>query len=394
VKSTYDVIIIGAGAAGLMCAAEARRRQRRVLIIEKANKPGRKILMSGGGKCNFTNLHICPEAFISNNPHFAKSALSRYTQLDFIEQVKQHRIPYHEKKLGQLFCDRSSKDILNMLLKQIGDSKIQLNSTVLGIKQEQSATARFQVSTNNGTFDCQSLVIATGGLSIPSMGTTPLAYQTAEQFGLRIQPLRAALVPFTLYPHDKKRLESLRGVSASCTVSNHSAAFCDDMLFTHRGISGPAMLQLSSYWSPGETLQVHFAPEHDIYSTLIQAQTTSPNTKIKSVLKSVLAKSIIESILDEKTINQAVGNTSKSTLESINNQLINWTITPCGTEGYRTAEVTLGGIDTNELSQRTMQAIKQPGLYFIGEAVDVTGWLGGYNFQWAWSSGWAAGQDA
>ena len=389
----YDVIIIGAGAAGLMCAAEAQKRHRTTLIIEKANKPGRKILMSGGGKCNFTNLHIRPEAFISGNPHFVKSPLSRYTQWDFIEQVKKHKIPYHEKKLGQLFCDRSSKDIVTMLLNETKRVDMLYNTNISHIKHHTATQNRFTVHASNKTYHCHSLVIATGGLSIPSMGTTPFAYNIAEQFNITVTPLRAALVPFTLHPQDKEKTSAISGTSAECRVSCSKMHFHEDMLFTHRGLSGPAMLQISSYWIPGQPLSIDLSPNTEISTILQNAKQTSPNSKIKSVLKTLLAKSIVESFFSIELLNQNVANASTNTFNQIHQTLKKWQVVPSGTEGYRTAEVTLGGIDTSELSQRSMEAKKTPGLFFIGEAVDVTGWLGGYNFQWAWSSGWAAGQE-
>ena len=387
-----DVLIIGASAAGLMCAIEAGKRGRKVIVLDHANKPGKKILMSGGGRCNFTNTEISASNFISHNPHFCKSALSRYTQWDFIAMVNDYRIPYHERDLGKLFCDDSAKDILNMLLAECAKVKvdIQLNCDIKNI--EKNATSKFAINTSLGPFQATSLVIASGGLSIPKMCASPLGYKVAEQFGHHIWPTTAGLVPFTLQPHDKERLSELPGIAVESNVSNERIQFEENILFTHRGLSGPAILQISSYWKAGETININLLPDHNVVDVIKTRQTTQPNIKLKTLLAEVLPKRLIPAVLDQETVDKPLQELSQVRIEAIAKQLQHWQIKPNGTEGYRTAEVTLGGIDCNELSSRTMESSKVSGLYFIGEVVDVTGWLGGYNFQWAWSSGWCAGQ--
>lgn len=387
----YDAIIIGAGAAGMMCAIEAGKRYSHVLLLEKSNKPGRKILMSGGGRCNFTNLDIRPECFISQNKHFAKSALSRYTQWDFIEMVKRHKIPYHEKTLGQLFCDNKASDIVDMLLAEIArlPVSIQLEAHVTDIQKTEFG---FTLKSNDKMLKTKSLVIATGGLSIPSMGSSPFAYQTAEHFGLNVLPTRAGLVPFTLHVHDKEKLSPLSGVSVESEVSVNTIRFKEGMLFTHRGLSGPAILQISSYWKPGEALTVNMLPTMNLLNFLKEKQQASPKQLLKTVLSQWFAQRLLDIWFNEETLNKRLADCSHVLFAEISAQLQSWHIKPNATEGYRTAEVTLGGVDTHALSSKTLEAQTVPGLYFIGEAVDVTGWLGGYNFQWAWSSGWAAGQ--
>ena len=387
-----DVLIIGASAAGLMCAIEAGKRGRKVIVLDHANKPGKKILMSGGGRCNFTNTEISASNFISHNPHFCKSALSRYSQWDFIAMVNDYRIPYHERDLGKLFCDDSAKDILNMLLAECAKVKvdIQLNCDIKNI--EKNATSKFDINTSLGPFQATSLVIASGGLSIPKMCASPLGYKVAEQFGHHIWPTTAGLVPFTLQPHDKERLSELPGIAVESNVSNERIQFEENILFTHRGLSGPAILQISSYWKAGETININLLPDHNVVDVIKTRQTTQPNIKLKTLLAEVLPKRLIPAVLDQETVDKPLQELSQVRIEAIAKQLQHWQIKPNGTEGYRTAEVTLGGIDCNELSSRTMESSKVSGLYFIGELVDVTGWLGGYNFQWAWSSGWCAGQ--
>ena len=387
-----DVLIIGASAAGLMCAIEAGKRGRKVIVLDHANKPGKKILMSGGGRCNFTNTEISANNFISHNPHFCKSALSRYTQWDFIAMVNDYRIPYHERDLGKLFCDDSAKDILNILLAECAKVKvdIQLNCDIKNI--EKNATSKFAINTSLGPFQATSLVIASGGLSIPKMCASPLGYKVAEQFGHHIWPTTAGLVPFTLQPHDKERLSELPGIAVESNVSNERIQFEENILFTHRGLSGPAILQISSYWKAGETININLLPDHNVVDVIKTRQTTQPNIKLKTLLAEVLPKRLIPAVLDQETVDKPLQELSQVRIEAIAKQLQHWQIKPNGTEGYRTAEVTLGGIDCNELSSRTMESSKVSGLYFIGEVVDVTGWLGGYNFQWAWSSGWCAGQ--
>lgn len=386
-----DVIIIGAGAAGLMCAIEAGKRHRKVIVLDHANKSGKKILMSGGGRCNFTNIHLTHENFISHNPHFCKSALHRYTASHFIELVKQHHIPFHEKAHGQLFCDNKSSDILNMLLSECDKTKVQilLNTSISEcIKKEEGG---FTLQTNRGFFESESLVIASGGLSIPTMGASPFGYKVAEQFGLSVWPTRAGLVPLTLHIEDKEKLAELSGVSVDCWVSHHREKFRENILFTHRGLSGPAILQISSYWQPGEEIKLDFLPDMNVLDKLKSAQKNKPEQHLKTFLGEYLPKRLIEILLGN-LIDKPLKTFSQATLLMITECLNHYVIKPNGTEGYRTAEVTLGGVDCNAISSKTMEANDIPGLYFIGEVLDVTGWLGGFNFQWAWSSGWAAGQ--
>lgn len=389
-----EVIIIGAGAAGLMCAIEAGKRGRKVLVLDHANKAGKKILMSGGGRCNFTNYYIEPAKYFSHNPHFFKSALSRYTQWDFIELVKKHKIPFHEKTLGQLFCDNKSKDIVDMLLKETEQhgTAIHLNISIQQIQR--TGDQRFKIVTNKGTYHCHSLVIASGGLSIPTMGASPFAYKVAEQFGIKVWPTRAGLVPFTLDIVDKEKASSLSGIGVDSLVSNEQTQFREDLLFTHRGLSGPAILQLSSYWQPGEAIHINLLPEQELLLTLKKARTEMAQKQLNSVLALYLPKRVIEVFIPQDLAERKMSEIANRDLESIAHQLQCWAVKPSGTEGYRTAEVTIGGIDCNAISSKTMEVNEIPGLYFIGEALDVTGWLGGYNFQWAWSSGWAAGQVA
>jgi len=387
-----QVIIIGAGAAGLMCAIEAGKRGRRVTVLEKANKPGKKILMSGGGRCNFTNLHINPGAYISHNPHFCKSALSRYTQWDFIQLVQQYRIPHYEKTLGQLFCENKSHEILDMVLKECEKAGVQifLNADTANI--EKLNDGRFKVTGSQGEFVSESLVIASGGLSVPTMGAGPFGYKVAEKFNIPVWPTRAGLVPFTLDIPEKERLSVLSGVSADCLIRNDRIQFRENILFTHRGLSGPAVLQMSSYWMPGETVTVNLLPEVNVYELLKSEKQSAPNKLIKSILSELLPKRLTEIFVSPDMAERKVTEVSDVWLQKISECFHSWTVKPSGTEGYRTAEVTLGGVDCNAISSKTMEASTVPGLYFIGEVLDVTGWLGGYNFQWAWSSGWAAGQ--
>ena len=389
---TADVLIIGASASGLMCAIEAGKRGRKVIVLDHANRPGKKILMSGGGRCNFTNTEISADNFISHNPHFCKSALSRYTQRDFIALVDKYRIPWHERDLGKLFCDNSAKDILQMLLEECKKAgvTIRLDCQIKSLDKDESKI--FTVRTSQGTFHASSLVIASGGLSIPKMCASPLGYKVAEQFGHHIWPTTAGLVPFTLQPHDKQQLADLPGIAVASLVSNSRIQFKENILFTHRGLSGPAILQISSYWKAGETISINLLPELDVVDLLKTRRAIQANTRLKTVLAEALPKRLILALLGEETADKPLQELSQRHMEEIARQLQHWEIKPGGTEGYRTAEVTLGGVDCNELSSRTMESSKVEGLYFIGEVVDVTGWLGGYNFQWAWSSGWCAGQ--
>ncbi|HAT9398539.1 NAD(P)/FAD-dependent oxidoreductase [Legionella pneumophila] len=387
-----DVLIIGAGAAGLMCAIEASKRKRKVFVLDHANKAGKKILMSGGGRCNFTNYYIEPNKYFSHNPHFFKSALSRYTQWDFIELVNKHKIAFHEKALGQLFCDNKSKDIVDMLLKECEQygATIYLNTVIEQIQK--TTDYSFKISTTKGRFHCHSVVIATGGLSIPTMGASPFAYKIAEQFNIKVWPTRAGLVPFTLDVLEKDRLSVLSGIGVDSLVNNERNQFREHILFTHRGLSGPAILQLSSYWYPGEKICVNLLPEHNLLESLKTARAEAPHKQLNSVLSMYLPKRVVEVFIPQKLGEKKLADSSNKDLETISHLLQNWVVKPNGTEGYRTAEVTIGGVDCHAISSKTMEANNVPGLYFIGEALDVTGWLGGYNFQWAWSSGWAAGQ--
>jgi predicted Rossmann fold flavoprotein len=389
---TTDVLIIGAGAAGLMCAIEAGKRGRKVVVLDHANRPGKKILMSGGGRCNFTNLEVSAGNFISRNPHFCKSALSRYSQHDFIALVDKYSIPWHERDLGKLFCDKSARDILEMLLAECKKARVtlRLDCDVVSIEKKQPRV--FEVKTSLGPFEASSLVIASGGLSIPKMCASPLGYKVAGQFGHHIWPTTAGLVPFTLQAHDKERFAELSGIAVASEVSNARIQFRENMLFTHRGLSGPAILQISSYWKAGEAISVNLLPELEVVDFLKSRQATQASSKLKTLLAEVLPKRLIPARLGQKTADTPLQELSQLRLEEIARQLHHWQIKPGGTEGYRTAEVTLGGVDCNELSSKTMESSKVEGLYFIGEVVDVTGWLGGYNFQWAWSSGWCAGQ--
>ena len=387
-----DVIIIGAGAAGLMCAIEAGKRSRQVTILDHANKPGKKILMSGGGRCNFTNYHVSHENFTSHNPHFCKSALHRYTPLDFIQLVKKHRIPFHEKTLGQLFCDNKSSDILNMLLSecQQNHAKIQLDTTINHITS--SSKGDFLLQTNRGDFQCESLVIASGGLSIPTMGASPFGYKVAAQFNIPVWATRAGLVPLTLHAEDKNRLTELSGIAVDSLVSANRQTFRENTLFTHRGLSGPAILQISSYWQPGDEIIIDLLPDIALQEQLKIVQRSHPEQHLKTLLTQYLPKRVIETLLEPNIIERPLKTFTPATLLSLEKRLKEYTIKPNGTEGYRTAEVTLGGVDCDAISSKTMESYNIPGLYFIGEVLDVSGWLGGFNFQWAWSSGWAAGQ--
>ncbi|TXH97613.1 MAG: NAD(P)/FAD-dependent oxidoreductase [Rheinheimera sp.] len=388
----WDVIVIGAGAAGLFCAIEAGKRGRRVLVLDNGKKIGRKILMSGGGRCNFTNIYASHQNYLSQNPHFCKSALSRYTQWDFISLVQQYQIPYHEKTLGQLFCDDSAKDIVELLSSECRKAGVQI-ALQQQISSVTHADGLYQVVTPELTRSCQSLVVACGGLSLPNLGATAFGYQLAEQFGLNVLPVRAALVPLTWQPADKAVFEEISGVALSVTAEANDVVFPEDMLFTHRGLSGPAILQISSFWQPGDDLLINLLPQLDVAEFLREQQQKHPEQELKTALGKVLPKRLVEKLIEIKVINnQPLKALQHKSIVAISQALHHYVFKPNGTEGYRTAEVTLGGVDTNELSSKTMEAKKQPGLYFVGEVMDVTGWLGGYNFQWAWSSGWVAGQ--
>jgi predicted Rossmann fold flavoprotein len=366
-RQVFDVVVVGGGAAGLMCAMRAGKRGRKVLLLEHAEKVGKKILISGGGRCNFTNLEARPEAFLSDNPHFCKSALARYTQYDFIALVEKHRIAWHEKTLGQLFCDGSARQIVAMLLAECAAVAVEVRVAYRVTAIEK--TDRFVVRTDKGEFESAALVLATGGLSIPKMGATGFAHETARRFGLRITQTRPALVPLTA------KVPELAGVSLPVVARCGKAVFAEAMLFTHRGLSGPAILQVSSYWKPGQEIAVDLLPGLDAAKVVKERRHARPKAEMRTILAELMPQRLAVAL-------------ESTPVERLND----WRIVPTGTEGYAKAEVTLGGVDTNELLSRTMEARKVPGLFVIGEAADVTGWLGGYNFQWAWSSGWAAGE--
>lgn len=391
--NTYDVVVIGGGAAGLMCAIVAGNRGRRVLVLEGSNKIGKKILMSGGGRCNFTNLHCQPKNFLSANPRFCISALSRYTPIDFVELVEKHGVAWHEKAAGQLFCDRSSKDILAMLVDECEQANvaIQTDCEISAVTHNE----QFLVDSNSGRFSSATLVVATGGLSIPKMGASDFGYRLARQFGIKIRQTRAGLVPFTFSGAMHEMMSRLSGVSLNATLSTGSSSFTEDILFTHRGLSGPAALQLSSYWSPGRDIEVDLLPDRAGSTLLLDAKSAQPRSRVRTVLSEMLPRALVlelQNLMWSEVAERPLAEISGADFRRIGGLLNAWQIRPSGTEGYRTAEVTLGGIDTDELSSKTMECKRHPGLYFIGEVVDVTGHLGGFNFQWAWASAQAAGQ--
>lgn len=389
----YDVIIIGAGAAGLMCAAQAAQRARRVLLLDKAEKVGKKILISGGGRCNFTNLNVNPNAYLSQNPHFCKSALARFTAQDFLTLMRRYHLTWSEKTLGQLFCEQKAPAIVAMLWAECQQAGVQLrlNTDITAISREDDA--HFQLQTSTGTFSSQSLVIATGGPSIPRMGATDFGIHIAKQFGLKNIPFSPALVPFT-FSQDKLDglFAGLAGLSTEVVASCGKGTFRENLLFTHRGLSGPAMLQISSYWQKGMAVEIDLLPNRDAYAWLQSVQKQRPKAELKTILGEVLPARLAQRLCETLFPNRPMGQYADKNLQAIAQQLHCWQLTPSGTEGMRTAEVCLGGVDTRELSSKTLESSKVAGLYFIGETVDVTGWLGGYNFQWAWSSGYCAGQ--
>ena len=387
-----DVIVIGAGAAGMMCAIRAGQRGRSVLVLDHAKSPGEKIRISGGGRCNFTNIHAGPKNFLSANPHFCKSALARFTPADFVAMVDRHKIAWHEKTLGQLFCDDSAKDIIHMLLDEMrsAGAEWQLRTEITGIEKTDGG---FRVSTSEGAYDCASLVIATGGKSIPKMGATGFAYRIAEQFGLAMTETRPGLVPLTLDPVLLEAIAPLSGIAAPAEIRHGKTAFREALLFTHRGLSGPAILQISSYWREGEGITVDIEPDVDLLQHLKKAKQTNGRQSAQTALAEILPKRLAQYLTEREGISGNMADLSDKALSRLADAAQNWTVKPSGSEGYRTAEVTLGGIDTSALDSKTMEAKAVPGLYFIGECVDVTGWLGGYNFQWAWASGFAAGES-
>lgn len=384
-----DVIIIGAGAAGLMCALRAGQRGKRVVLLDHADEPGKKIIISGGGRCNFTNLHAKPENFFSNNPHFCISALKGYTQHDFIALVEKHKIAYHEKTLGQLFCDNSAHDILNMLLDECiaANVSIKLETRIGDISKPDG----FKIDTDKGVYTAPALVLATGGLSIPKMGATDFSHRIAKKFGLPLTEIRPALVPLTFQNKELEFMRPLSGLSTETIASIGKKKFREGMVFTHRGISGPAILQISSVWREGQSITLDMLPDEDLEAFLLERKKSRPNAELKTILAEKMVQRLAQAFTDTYLTNGAIGNMPDKTLKDVAKLLKNWVLMPAGSEGYAKAEVTLGGVDTNALSSKTMEANGVKGLYVIGEAVDVTGWLGGYNFQWAWSSGYAAG---
>ena len=391
---SVDVLVIGAGAAGMMCAVEAGKRGRSVLVVDHADAPGEKIRISGGGRCNFTNLGCSPKNFLSQNPRFAISALARYTQHDFVALVDRHRIAWHEKTLGQLFCDGSAKQIIAMLVDEMerAGAVLRLSTAVDDIVRTEEG---FDVGLSDRTIRCASLVVASGGKSIPKMGATGLAYDIAERFGLAVVPPRPALVPLTFGPDMLARLSPLSGIAVEEAVVGHGKTrFAEAVLFTHRGLSGPAVLQISSYWRDGEDIVVSLAPGVNVLEALKAARARHGRQAAQTVLAEILPRRLAQALVEAEGITGNLADCSDKVLARIDRAVNAWRIRPAGTEGWRTAEVTLGGVDTAGLDQQTMAAKSVPGLFFIGEAVDVTGWLGGYNFQWAWSSGWAAGRAA
>jgi hypothetical protein len=389
----FDAIVVGAGAAGMFCAAQAGQAGARVLLLDNGKKPGRKILMSGGGRCNFTNMYVEPAAYLSQNPHFCKSALARYTQWDFIDLVGKYGIAWHEKTLGQLFCDDSAEQIVDMLVSECekGGVITRLRTEIISVERDEEG---YTLQLNGDSVAAKKLVIASGGLSMPGLGASPFGYKIAEQFGLNVLPTRAGLVPFTLHKPLLEQLQVLSGVSVpSVITANDGTVFRENLLFTHRGLSGPAVLQISSFWQSGEFVSINLLPECDLETFLDEQRNAHPNQSLKNTLAMQLPKRLVECL-------QLLGQIPDVQLKQLNSKdqqqlvetLTNWRVQPNGTEGYRTAEVTLGGVNTDELSSRTMEARNVPGLYFIGEVMDVTGWLGGYNFQWAWASAWACAQ--
>jgi predicted Rossmann fold flavoprotein len=398
-----DCIVIGGGAAGLMCAATAAKRGKSVWILDHANKVGKKILMSGGGRCNFTNYFVEPENFLSTNPHFCISALSRFTQHDFLALVEKYRLEYHEKTLGQLFCDHKAKDILHILLSECEASGVKINThcRVDNVAKVQEVNVRFQLSTSDGDLSCHSLVVATGGLSIPTMGASGFGYDLAKQFGLRVQARHASLVPFTLKDTAEYHLlslaQSLAGVSMPVSVSCRDQSFTEALLFTHKGLSGPAILQISNYWQPNDKVVIDFLPNQSLIDLFALWQQKNNKSELKNLLSRYFPKRFVSAWIESNESiallnGESIAQLSKADIELIADHFHHWQCVPAGTEGYKTAEVTKGGINTDDVSSKTFEAKKTAGLFFVGEVLDVTGWLGGYNFQWAWASGYCAAQ--
>ncbi|EJE8548911.1 NAD(P)/FAD-dependent oxidoreductase [Vibrio vulnificus] len=392
-SNKFDVVVIGAGAAGLMCAAEAGRRGRKVLVLDHAKKPGRKILISGGGRCNFTNNEVSAKNYLCRNPHFVKSALSQYSNWDFISMIYKYGIEFEERDHGQLFCLDSAKEIVNMLLSECDQPNIAQRYQVLLTEIEKTEQG-FVLRAGAEAFECQSLVVATGGLSMPKLGATPFGYKIAEQFGIPVVPTTAGLVPFTLHKQDKEDFAELSGIAIPAEITAEDGTlFKEALLFTHRGLSGPSVLQISSYWKAGQAVSINLVPEVDVLELLQRNLEKHPNQTLKNTLAKVLPKRLVEVLIERKELtDKPLKQFNAKELQDVVEHLQQWKIAPNGTEGYRTAEVTLGGVDTDYLSSKTMECKTVPGLYFIGEVMDVTGWLGGYNFQWCWSSGFVAGQ--
>ena len=390
---SYDVIIIGAGAAGLMAAIEAGKRGRKVLVVDHSKKIGEKIRISGGGRCNFTNLHTEPSKFLSNNPKFVRSALSQYTQQDFINLIKKHNIKFHEKKLGQLFCDQSAQQIVEMLLTECIEANVEIKKE-FNVKDVSKYKDQYLVISEQDTYSCESLVIATGGLSIPKIGATDFGYKIAKKFNLDVIETLPGLVPLTFNEKILNICKELTGLSVEAIVSFKKTLFQEGMLFTHRGLSGPSILQISSYWKMGENININLLPKLNVYNFLEEKKKSNPKQDIGTIISDLLPKRLAQIICNENKLSGNIWEISNKALRELSEAINIWIIKPTGSEGYRTAEVTLGGVNTNELSSQTMMSNKHKGLFFIGEVVDVTGHLGGYNFQWAWSSGYVAGQHA
>ena len=390
---TTDVLIIGAGAAGLMCAAQAGYRGKSVIVVDMGKKPARKVLISGGGRANFTNEGASPENYLCQNPHFVKSALSRYSAQDFIDLVDRHGLQYHHKTLGQLFCDDSAQDLVDILMTECEWAGVQVNlrTEVLSVTKNSQG---YLVTTTDKSYQCKSLVVASGGLTMPKLGATPIGYKIAEQFDLNVLETLAALVPFTLHEHDKQRFDGLSGISLLTEVtSEDGTSFKENILFTHRGLSGPAILQISSFWRAGQAVTINLLPETNLSETLTQWQSEQGQKSVKNLLATLLPKRFVEVLVKDGIIaDKPIKQLNHPEIKQLSDYLHAWQIKPNGTEGYRTAEVTLGGVNTDELSSKSFESKKQSGLFFIGEVIDVTGWLGGYNFQFCWASGFACGQ--
>lgn len=392
-KNDYDVIVIGAGAAGLMAASTAATRGRKVWLVDHAKKTAEKIRISGGGRCNFTNIHTSPANFLSQNPHFCKSALKQYTQFDFINMVERHGISYHEKKLGQLFCDDSAQQIIDMMLGECSDNGVVFNNETT-IDSVEKIDNGYLVKTSRGDARAQSLIIATGGLSIPKIGATKFGYDIARQFGLDIIETRAALVPLIFTDNILDRCKSLSGLSVEASVSANKTTFAEGLLFTHRGLSGPSILQISSYWHEGENIVTNLTPDTNVFEFLKHKKQNSAKQEVHNALSEILPQRLADDICEHLNIKGRLADLPDKSLQKLASSINEWSVKPAGTEGYRTAEVTLGGVDTKHLSSKTMECKDHKGLYFIGEVVDVTGHLGGFNFQWAWSSGYVAGMNS